>query len=183
MEKEQELNLIGKYQGLIQLGVILILVYSSSFYSYLLFHSLAEMISIVIAFGIFAVVWNSRRYFDNSYFLLIGIAFFFIGLVDALHVMAYQGMAVFPHAPGSNLATQLWLAERYLAGITFFLAPFFIGKKLKGKKTFYLYLSITAALLALIFLQIFPVAYVEGQGLTMFKKISEAVIMLLLSVL
>jgi len=176
MEKEQELTLISKYQGLIQLGAILILVYLSSFYSYLLFHSLAEMISIVIAFGIFAVVWNSRRYSDNNYFLLVGISFFFVGIIDALHLMAYQGMAVFPHAPGANLATQLWLAERYLAVASFFLASFYIGKKLNGKITFYIYAVLTIVLLASIFLQIFPAAYVAGQGLTLFKKISEGVI-------
>jgi len=179
MDKEDDLTLTGKYLGLIQLGIILIVAYLGSYYSYLLFHSIAEIISIVVALGIFAVVWNSRHYLNNSYFLLISISFFFVGLIDALHLLAYQGMMDFSHAPGVNLANQLWLVERYMAGTSFFLASFFIGKRLRDKKTFYIYLAITVVLLAAIFLQLFPAAYVDGQGITLFKKTSEGLVILL----
>ena len=41
-------------------------LYLTSRYSYLFFHSLAEIFSIVIACGIFMVAWNSRRFIDNT---------------------------------------------------------------------------------------------------------------------
>ena len=44
----------------------------SSLYNYLLFHSLAEIFSIIVACGIFIVAWNSRRFLDNNYLLFIG---------------------------------------------------------------------------------------------------------------
>ena len=44
----------------------------SGLYNYLLFHSLAEIFSIIVACGIFIVAWNSRRFLDNNYLLFIG---------------------------------------------------------------------------------------------------------------
>ena len=49
-------------------------LYLSSLYSYLLFHSLVELFSIIVACGIFIVAWNARRFLDNNYLLFIGIA-------------------------------------------------------------------------------------------------------------
>src|SRR5512135_1068116 len=49
-------------------------LYASSLYSYLLFHSLVELFSIVTGFVIFVVAWHTRRIQDNRYLLLIGIA-------------------------------------------------------------------------------------------------------------
>ena len=46
--------------------VVLIGLYLASLYNYLLFHSLAEGFSIVIACGIFIVAWNTRRYIDRK---------------------------------------------------------------------------------------------------------------------
>ena len=57
----------------------------TSFYNYLLFHSLVEIFSIVIACGIFMVAWNSRRFLDNNYLLFLGIAYLFIAALDLLH--------------------------------------------------------------------------------------------------
>jgi UDP-N-acetylmuramyl pentapeptide phosphotransferase/UDP-N-acetylglucosamine-1-phosphate transferase len=40
--------------------------------------------SIVIAFCIFIIAWNSRRLLDNNYLLVIGIAYLFVGAIDLL---------------------------------------------------------------------------------------------------
>ena len=75
--------------------LILTGIFLTSLYNFLLFHSLAELFSIVIAFGIFIVVWNSRRFLDNNYLLFLGIAYLFVGAIDAVHTLAYKGMGVF----------------------------------------------------------------------------------------
>ncbi|MEK6698478.1 MAG: MASE3 domain-containing protein [Nitrospirota bacterium] len=75
--------------------VILGLLYLASQYSYLLFHSIAEIFSVVVAFGIFMLAWNSRRFLDNNALLFIGIAYLFVGMIDILHTLAYKGMGVF----------------------------------------------------------------------------------------
>ena len=64
-------------------------------YNYLLFHSLAEIFSIIIASGIFIIAWNSRRFQENHYLLFLGIAYLFIGTLDLFHTLSYRGMNIF----------------------------------------------------------------------------------------
>ena len=157
-------------------ALVLFGLYLTSRHSYLLFHSLTEIFSVVVAFGIFVLTWNSRRFIDNSYILFLGIAYLFIGTVDLVHTLTYQGMGVFP-GYGSDLATQLWIAARYVQSISFLAAPLLLGRKLKLPFVFLIYAVVTTLLLMSIFYwDIFPACFVDGVGLTPFKKISEYVI-------
>jgi len=167
----------GKYTALL-LVVVLAGLYLASLYSYLLFHSLAELFSIIVAFGIFIITWNSRRFLENNFLLLIGVAFFFIGILDILHTLAYKGMGVFP-AFGSDLPTQIWILMRYVTALSFLCAPLFIGRKLNISLVFLGYTVVVALLLvSIIYWQIFPACYIEGVGLTPFKIYSEYIISL-----
>ncbi len=161
-------------------ALILVALYLSSLYTYLLFHSLAELFSVVIAVGVFAIAWNSRRFLENNYLLFLGIAYLFVGVMDLFHTLAYKGMEVFPGF-GSNLATQLWIAARYLESFSLLLAPWFLNRRLNVRAVFAAYALLFSLLLALIFSGVFPVCYVEGVGLTPFKKISEYVICFILA--
>jgi len=160
--------------------LLLIGLYLTSLYSYNLFHSLAELFSIVVATGIFMVAWNSRKFTNNDYFLYIGIAYLFIGGIDLLHTLAYKGMGVFS-GYDSNLPTQLWIAARYLEAIALFISPFVLGKKLRSRYAFAGFLAVFSILLVSIFyLGVFPDAFIEGSGLTPFKRISEFIISFIL---
>jgi PAS domain S-box-containing protein len=155
-------------------------VWVISFNNYLLYHVLAEMFGIVVSAAIFIIAWNTRSNLDNDAFLIIGIAYLFIGGIDLLHTLAYKGMSIFV-PDQTNLPTQLWIASRYLQSITFLIAPFFIYRKTHKKMVFLGYLGLTILLIMCIFYwKIFPVCFVEGTGLTPFKKISELLICLIL---
>lgn len=52
-------------------------LYFASIEGYLLFHGLAEGFSIVVACGIFMLVWNSRRFLDNDPLIFLGIAYLY----------------------------------------------------------------------------------------------------------
>lgn len=162
--------------------LILAGLYVSSLYNYLLFHNLAEIFSIVIAFGIFTIAWNSRPFLDNNYLLFIGIAYLFVGGLDLLHTFSYKGMAIFGGF-GSNLPTQLWIVARYMESLSLLIAPLFFHRRLKTNLVFLGYSAAVALiLLSIFFWKIFPVCFVEGAGLTPFKKISEYIISLILLV-
>ncbi len=163
--------------GAVLAGLLaLIAIYLTSLRSYLLFHSLIEVFTIVVAAGIFMIAWNARDYIDNNYLLFIGIASVFVAFLDLLHTLAYEGMAVFP-GDTANLATQLWLAGRYVQSLSWLLAPFFIRRKLNVGAEIAAYVLITGVLVLSIFVwHVFPVAYVPGVGLTAFKKVSEYVV-------
>ena len=57
-------------------------LYAISRYNFLLFHCLAEAFSIVIAIAVFAIFWNTRRFFENGFYLVIGFGCLFAGLLD-----------------------------------------------------------------------------------------------------
>ena len=177
---EKQLPIPPKFVIVISGVLILLGLYLTSLYSYLLFHTLAEIFSIVVACGIFMVAWNSRPFLDNTYLLFIGIAYLFIGGMDLVHTLAYKGMNVF-QGYETNLPTQLWIAARYMESLSLLIAPLFLGRKLKVN---FVFLSYSAAVLLLLgsifYLHIFPVCFVEGLGLTPFKKISEYIISLIL---
>jgi signal transduction histidine kinase len=153
-------------------------LYASSLYSYVLFHSLVELFSVLVAFMIFVLAWNTRRVQDNHYLLFIGIASLCSGALDLVHTLAYKGMGVFPDYD-ANLATQLWIAFRSVFSVSLLMAPILVNRKLSPEKTLAVSLAVTVFLLASIFLRWFPDCFVEGSGLTPFKIVSEYVICLI----
>lgn len=149
--------------------------------NYLLFHTLVEFFSIVIAYSIFIIAWNSKKYIANNYLLWIGIAYFFISGLDLLHTLSYTGMAIFTDYP--FYANQLWIAARYTESITFLLAGIFIIKNwpFSATKAFFVYLFLFTIIIASVFWwKVFPVCYVEGEGQTIFKIVSEYIIIIIL---
>ncbi len=156
-------------------------LYVTSLYNYLLFHFLVEIFSIINAACIFVIAWNSRGFSKNGFFLFLGIAYLFVGFEDLLHTLAYKGMGIFP-GNNANLATQLWIIARYTEAISLLLAPFFIGREIAyPHRVATPYGVITFLLMAAIFHgSIFPDCYVEGTGLTAFKRFSEILICLFL---
>ncbi|MDD3246182.1 MAG: MASE3 domain-containing protein [Methanosarcina sp.] len=64
--------------------------------NHLLFQTLVELFSVYVAYVIFLIVWKSRDHLENQYLLFIGVAYFFIGSLDLLYTLSYEGMGVFP---------------------------------------------------------------------------------------
>lgn len=153
--------------------VLLTVLFVLSEINFLVFHSLAEIFSIVVAGTIFFITWNSRKILDNNYLKFLGLAYIFIGVIDLAHLLAYKGMGVWPEFD-TDLSVQLWIAARYLQALTLLIAPLTIKRKVYVRTTIAAYSSVVMLLLISIFVwQVFPTCYVEGVGLTSFKKNSE----------
>lgn len=157
--------------------VLLALLSLAGAYDFILFHSLAEVFGLGASLTIASVVLNSRGTIENNYLRVLGVSYLFTAVIEMFHMLAYQGMGVFPDGP--DLATQLWLALRYVQAITLLIAPLAIGRKLSFRTIIAGYAAITSVLLSLIFLGLFPAAYVEPTGLTQFKVSSEYMIIAL----
>jgi hypothetical protein len=163
------------------IGAVLIGLYFTTLVNYLLFHSLAEIFSIVVAFSFFMITWNSKIYIKNQYLLFIGIAYLFIAFLDLVHTLAYKGMPIFTDY--EYYANQLWIGARYLESGTLLVAFYFLGaeNKFNPEKIFIVYSILTAFMvLSIFYWKFFPVCFVDGIGLTPFKKISEYIICLIL---
>jgi len=149
---------------------------------YLLYHSLIELFSVGIGVAIFAIGWNSRRFAGSSFLLVLAVAFLFVSLVDTVHTLAFKGMGVFPEA-GANLATQYWIAARYIESVSLLFAALMLSTRLKIGSYLLLAVYLFGTLLLLYLIRpagIFPACYVDlpgGDGhLSLFKIISEYVI-------
>lgn len=167
----------------------ILLLLSTRFYNYLFFHVLTEWFTVAVAVGIFLLAWHSRNFIQNGYILVLGIAYFFVAMLDLFHTLAYQGMGVLMtpaesarDSLGANMSIQFWIAGRYLESLSLFIAPFFLKKRLSGLLVFALYALITVFVGASIMVwHIFPTCFIHEQGLTPFKVISEYVVAFILA--
>ncbi len=116
------------WRGYLPGGLILCGMMATAWHNYLLFHTLAELFSIIIGFSFFVVVWNGRRFLNHHFLLFLGIAFLFIGLLDLIHSMTYQGMSVLKE-PNNDYPVQLWMAARFLEALSFLGAFHFIRNR------------------------------------------------------
>lgn len=160
------------------LGLLLFLI---SIYNYLLFHTLAEIFSIVIAFAVFLVSWNARDLTENQVLVYAGIAYLFISVLDLFHTLSYSGMDIL--AQGEGYSVQLWVAARFMESLTLLGIPLFFGTKPRiSYGAFFTFLgAVTAFLLMSIFIwDIFPECLVPGACQTPFKIVSEYIICLIL---
>ena len=162
---------------ILTMGILLTFLLSA--YSYLLFHSIAEVISIVISGGIFFIGWNSRKYMNSSFFLIVGTSFLFISVIDLLHTLSYSGMNIFLDFD-ANLPTQLWIAARYWQSSSYLFASLAIKKKVNASLLMGSSLIIISILFFTIFTGLFPTCFVEDVGLTPFKITSEYIIIFIL---
>ncbi|MFO7884992.1 MAG: MASE3 domain-containing protein [Desulfobacteraceae bacterium] len=151
-------------------------------HNYLLFHSLVELGAVAVAWSVFFLVWNARRLKTPPAFVMLGIGYMIVGVLDLLHTLAYEGMGVFPEA-GTDLATQLWISARFIETAALILFPMCFNR---GGLCRWGVRALAAAafiMLGSIFVwDFFPECFTPETGLTPFKIASEYTVMGLLAV-
>lgn len=151
----------------------LAVLFAISRYNYLLFHSLIELGAVTVAWSVLLLVWNARRLEVPAGFLMLGIAYAYVGGLDLLHTLAYEGMLIFGRG-GADLATQLWIAARYLEAAALLLFPLTTVLRMPVWTGVAGFTGAVVLLLSAIFLfNAFPVCFQAEHGLTPFKKLSE----------
>ncbi|WZL73707.1 MASE3 domain-containing protein [Clostridiaceae bacterium 35-E11] len=149
---------------------------------FLLFHSIIEMITILIALTMTVIALNTYQINKDHKMIFLGIAYGFVASLDLIHVLSYKGMGVFVEYT-ANLPTQLWVMARYMESFSLLIVLMLPNKKFSFARVFYTYFMITVFLLGSVFYwSIFPDCYLNGSGLTDFKVISEYIIVIILIV-
>jgi signal transduction histidine kinase/ActR/RegA family two-component response regulator len=142
----------------------------------------AELFSIVIAAAVFILAWHSHRFTGQDSLVALGIAFFFAGIIDLVHTLSYKGIDVFQLRDQANTATQLWIAARWLEGLSLLAFSGLVGRRLRPGVVLSGYALATGGLLwAILDVGVFPDCFIEGSGLTTFKIASEYAICLILA--
>jgi PAS domain S-box-containing protein len=144
--------------------------------NYLLFHSAVEIFSSVIALVIFIIAVNTYVISKSDFFMVLGIGYFWVGIIDLIHMASYPGVGIIKQ-DSLNMSVQFWIVARYLGAITILIYCILIYKpiiRIRPYLTFFIYSFIsTALIISILYFKIFPICYIEGQGLTDFKIISE----------
>jgi len=146
---------------------------------YLFFHTLVEILSVVVSLCIFVLVWSTRHYLTNGYLIVLGGSYGAVGFVDVLHTLTFKGMNLFPEV-STNYPTQFWLTARCLEALALICAPLLVSKRLNFYAVSIGFSGIAVLACIAVMNQWLPVAYIDGIGLTPFKIYSEYVIIAML---
>jgi signal transduction histidine kinase len=161
---------------------VCVALWLTSLQNYLLFHSIAEIFSIAVAAAVFMISWSSRGYPEARPFVILGIGYLFVAFLDVLHTLTYPGMELMP--AGQDYATKLWIAARGLQAATT-LAFTLLVRLRRTAPAWLAFVAIGAVTIATVLSifawDVFPLCFVEGAGLTPFKKASEYVISAMLA--
>jgi signal transduction histidine kinase len=171
----------NNYRTLFMAGTLILVFYFSTRQSYLLFHTIVELISIVVAFSVFLVTWNSRKMLDNNCLYFVGLAYLFIGTLDLMHTLTFTGMNIIPDP--AYFANQIWVATRFMEAVTFVLGFYFLNrpKRPNADTIIVIYFCVTLLIgLSIMVWRIFPVCFIEGIGQTPFKVYAEYTIIAVL---
>jgi PAS domain S-box-containing protein len=174
------LTLEGNKKHIILVPLLLIVIsmfYYVSTFNFLLVHTLIELTGIIVATTIFIIGWNTREFTKNNFMIVLSIGYFVVALISLIHVLTYAGMNIIPNTI-FDIPTQLHLFARYFESFTLLLAIMMTNYR---KNVAYLpilisTIIITSIVVTGIFMGIFPKSFIEGEGITLYKIISEYII-------
>lgn len=133
-------------------------------------HNLAEMFSVIVACSVFMLTWNARKLIENHYFIFLGIAYLFVGVIDYLHAVLFEGVfSPDRHTP----SIEIWFAARFLQSFALVFAPFFVSRKIRPVLVLFGFAAASTALVALALTGTLPDYYHPGKGLTNSKIVSD----------
>ncbi|MDP2791596.1 MAG: GGDEF domain-containing protein [Rectinemataceae bacterium] len=168
-----------RFYGVIAITLLTIVVLPIiwAFQGFLLFHVLVENICIMVHILLFVVGTRTYKFSKNSVVLFISTAYLYVAALGFLHALSYKGMNLIVGIE-TGMATQFWVARRLMEVMSLLLATFLGRKSISFVRLNLVYSLITLGLIVAIFTKVFPVCYIDGVGLTAFKKISEYLIIL-----
>lgn len=154
--------------------------------SYIVWHNIFELSSIIIAICIFCASYYSFEQNQNFRYLFLGSMLLLMGFVDFFHTLSFKGMPDFLISnTTANRATTFWIIARLIGGFGLLAASIIPTKtKFKFHKVSFFILPILISLLILHLVTYYPglipQMYIEGEGLTDTKVFLEFVVMLLI---
>ncbi|HZK24572.1 MAG TPA: MASE3 domain-containing protein [Oscillospiraceae bacterium] len=176
-----KLSMESPYLKIIAAVLLAAALIGLSFRNYLLFHTVVEIFSILVSFGIAAIAMHTSRIsYKNDHLLnFLGFIYFFVAVFDLMHTLAYQGMGVFA-GDTANLATQLWIIPRFFEAFALLLSAALLSKALTTPKVLIPIALLAISLFVMVFTGYFPACFIPGVGLTTFKIVSEYLIVFII---
>ncbi len=147
---------------------------------HLLFHTSAELFASIVSFGLFIVAINISKVSENNFIVLLGLGYFFVGIIDVFHIFTYTGVSIIFERGSQTAFEQLWIAGRYMTAFTLLGSTLLILRNVKKFSITVIFFSYFIACLlvlaSILYFGIFPDCYVEGSGMTIFAVASELIV-------
>ncbi|MFW6281641.1 MAG: MASE3 domain-containing protein, partial [bacterium] len=147
-----------------------------------LVHSIIEILSILVAFNIFIIAYNTRKFTGKKILLFLGTAYLAVGIFDLLHMFEYHDIQYYSDTIYFNKSLQYWIVARFVESFSLMMVPVILIRrwKIDFNKIIIFYLTFsTVIILSIMKYNFFPFCYTE-KGLTLFKIYSEYLVCILL---
>ncbi|MFZ6772723.1 bifunctional diguanylate cyclase/phosphodiesterase [Undibacterium sp. SXout7W] len=139
--------------------------------SMLAIHLLMEMFAIIIAMLVVTLSWHTFDMAEARYSKILICGFLIVGTCDLLHALTYAGMPAFLEHSSTPRAIFFWLMGRTFEVLT--MAVVAMGWKIPLPRLFWLCTGmLTSGVLIFMgsyHIDVLPVTFIEGQGVTQFK--------------
>lgn len=156
--------------------------------SYLTWHNIFELSSILVSFSIFFVAYFTFKSNKSLQLIFTGNLFLMVGIVDLLHTLSFKGMPEFfiPNFE-ANRATTFWILARLIASFGFVLVSIIpVRSETKVNRNAILLVVLVVTFLSFYMVtykpELIPKMYIEGSGLTQTKIALEFIIIFLFTV-
>lgn len=169
------LLVVGMAVGMVLIGF---LPFHEGFHKiedFLPFHTLLEMVAVVISILVFASGWNAYSRSLPRHAQILACAFLGVAMLDFAHAMSFGGMPQFVTVGTPQRTVNFWLAARLLAASALLAVAVLPPEKPATPGSRYRWLmGVLAVVAALCWVCLFhpqwvPQTYQPGKGLTPFK--------------
>jgi hypothetical protein len=161
-------------------AVLVGLLFLARLRSYILLHTMAEIVFVVVCLSVVIMAWSLYQFVDDDFAMFLGAALVAVATLHIVHLTDYPGLGLVSAA--LDPPTQLWLAARFLLAGSLIASAFVIGRRIDMRVAVLLLAGyVVVALAAIYWWHVFPETLQES-GLTTFKKLAEIAVCVLLGV-
>lgn len=147
------------------------------------FHIGVETFNVFIALSIFIIAVNSYEISKNIPFLFLGVGYGFAGVFHIIHIILSNGTGFF-QGDTTNISLIFSTISRFITAVSMLICCRLLYKSYKIINSFTIVVGFSALSVAIwllvFYFDKFPNCYVQGDGLTPFKILTECVISVIL---
>ena len=149
-------------------------------------HTLTELAAVLVALLVFVAAWTAQGRERSLNITLLGAGFLAVGLLDLAHLLSYKGMPEWLTPSSPQKAIVFWLCARYVAAAVLLAVALKPDSVLLGEvQRRWILLAFVGfcggcVAFGLAWPDVWPLFFIEGQGLTPVKIAAEYGLVLML---
>jgi diguanylate cyclase (GGDEF)-like protein/PAS domain S-box-containing protein len=162
-------------------AVFLLVLMPLAHSNFVLFHTLVEGVAVIVAVMAFVVAFNTYPFSQSHYLMFLGCGYFWVGMLDLCHILAYPNMAVFGDIKADS-TEQFWLLARLLEACVLMTFTLFTWQKIWRRLVFWSFGLLFALMFLMVYKGVLPTLFDIDTGLTPTKIVGEYLVMTILIV-